>query len=277
MWRCAGIGNSQLLLALDLQSGLNLYRVGVSIFTIGQVAERSGFSASALRYYEDIGLVAPTTRTAAGYRVYDDQVLGRLAFIARAKQLGCSLDEVTDLVDIWDGERCGPVQRRFHELVTDKLYATQTRIAELIAFASQLQTAASRLDEPALDGPCGDGCACLAEHDPTAPSPVTLSIAAPREQPIVCTLQTTAMPERVERWHTVLAHVGARVRTADGRLRLGLHGVDLSELITLVEAEQQCCSFFAFVVTVDERGVALEIDAPDDAAEIVTAMFGTAA
>ncbi len=140
--------------------------MGVSTFTIGQVAERSGFSASALRYYEDVGLVAPTTRTEAGYRIYDDEVLGRLAFIARAKHLGCSLDEITDLVGVWDGERCGPVQRRFHELVTDKLYATQTRIAELIAFASQLQTAASRLDGPALDGPCGDGCACLAEHDP---------------------------------------------------------------------------------------------------------------
>ena len=70
----------------------------------------------------------------------------------------------------------------------------------------------------------------------------------------------------------------ARVRTADGRLRLELqHGVDLAELATLVAAEQQCCSFFAFVVTVDERGIALEIDAPDHAAEIVSAMFGTAA
>ena len=106
--------------------------------------------------------MAPTTRTEAGYRVYDGQVLGRLAFIARAKQLGCSLDEITDLVDVWDGERCGPVQRQFHELVTDKLHATQTRIAELTAFASQLQTAAAQLNEPALDGPCGDGCACLA-------------------------------------------------------------------------------------------------------------------
>ena len=250
----------------------------VSTFTIGQVAERSGFSASALRYYEDVGLVAPTTRTESGYRVYDDQVLGRLAFIARAKQLGCSLDEITDLVEIWDGELCGPVQRRLHQLVTDKLYATRTRIAELIAFASQLQTAAARLDEPALDGPCGSGCACLAEHDPPTPVPETLLIAAPREQPIACTLQTTAIPERIERWHTVLdANVGARVRTADGRLRLELRGVDLAELMTLVEAEQQCCSFFAFVVTVDERGVALEIDAPDHAAEIVSAMFGTAA
>ncbi len=249
----------------------------MSTFTIGQVAERSGFSASALRYYEDVGLVAPTRRTAAGYRLYDDGVLGRLAFVARAKQLGCSLDEITDLVGVWDGEQCGPVQRRFHELVTDKLHTTQTRIAELIAFAAQLQTAAAHLDLPALDGPCGKSCACLADNDPPSASPARFTPAASRVQPIACTLGSAAMPERVERWQAVLAHVRGRVRTADGRLRLELQrGVDLCELATLVAAEQQCCSFFAFVVTVDERGVGLEIDAPDDAAEIVAAMFGTA-
>ena len=78
-------------------------------YTIGEVAERSGFSASALRYYEGIGLVEPSTRTGGGCRVYDDGALARLAFISRAKQLGSSLEEITDLVEIWDGERCGPV------------------------------------------------------------------------------------------------------------------------------------------------------------------------
>ena len=250
----------------------------MSTFTIGQVAERSGFSASALRYYEDIGLVVPANRTESGYRLYDDKVLGRLAFIARAKQLGCSLGEITDLVDVWDGERCGPVQRRFHELVTDKLHATQTQITELIAFAGQLQTTAARLDGPTLNGPCRSGCACLAENDSLVPSLVTLSMAASNEPPIACTLQPTAMPGRIERWRAVLAHVRARVRTADGRLRLEMqHSTDLSELAYLVAVEQQCCAFFAFVLTIDERGIALEIDSPDEAAEIVSAMFGTAA
>src|SRR4029079_4289209 len=82
----------------------------VGTYTIGEAAERSGFSASALRYYEGIGLVQPSNRTDAGYRLYDDRALGRLAFIGRAKQLGCTLEEIIDLVSIWDGERCGPVQ-----------------------------------------------------------------------------------------------------------------------------------------------------------------------
>ena len=83
----------------------------MSAYTIGEVADRSGFTASSLRYYEGIGLVVPAARSAAGYRLYDDRSLARLAFIARAKQLGCTLEEISDLIGIWDGERCGPVQK----------------------------------------------------------------------------------------------------------------------------------------------------------------------
>jgi DNA-binding transcriptional MerR regulator len=134
----------------------------VGTYTIGETAERSGFSASALRYYEGIGLVEPSTRTEAGYRLYDDDTLARLAFISRAKQLGCSLDEIADLVEVWDGERCGPVQRRFHDLVTDRLADAERQIAELTALTDQLRQAAARLAGPPVDGPCSERCACLA-------------------------------------------------------------------------------------------------------------------
>jgi MerR family transcriptional regulator, copper efflux regulator len=149
----------------------------VSTYTIGETAERSGFSASALRYYEGIGLVEPSTRTEAGYRLYDDDTLARLAFISRAKQLGCSLEEITDLVGIWDGERCGPVQRRFHDLVTEKLADAQRQIAELTALTDQLHQAAAQLAGPAIDGPCSEGCACLALDGALAPVELTTNTA----------------------------------------------------------------------------------------------------
>jgi MerR family transcriptional regulator, copper efflux regulator len=149
----------------------------VSTYTIGETAERSGFSASALRYYEGIGLVEPSTRTEAGYRLYDDDTLARLAFISRAKQLGCSLEEITDLVGIWDGERCGPVQRRFHDLVTEKLADAQRQIAELTALTDQLHQAAAQLAGPAIDGPCSEGCACLALYGALAPVELTTNTA----------------------------------------------------------------------------------------------------
>ena len=85
----------------------------MSTLTIGQVADRTGFSTSSLRYYEGIGLVVPAGRSDAGYRMYDASVLTRLSFVARAKQLGCTLEEITDLLAVWDQDSCGPVQRRF--------------------------------------------------------------------------------------------------------------------------------------------------------------------
>ncbi len=145
----------------------------MSTYTIGETAERSGFSASALRYYEGIGLVVPSRRTGAGYRLSDDGTLARLSFIARAKQLGCSLEEITDLVGIWNGERCGPVQKRFHDLVTTKLADAERQIAELTALTHQLRHAATQLAGPAVDGPCSEDCACLALDGALAPVSLT--------------------------------------------------------------------------------------------------------
>lgn len=66
-------------------------------YRIKGVADRSGFGACDVRYYEEIELPPESTRTPAGYRLYDDHVLERLASISRAKQLGCNLDEIADL------------------------------------------------------------------------------------------------------------------------------------------------------------------------------------
>ena len=236
-------------------------------YTIGEVAERSGFSASSLRYYEGIGLVEPTTRTDAGYRLYDDDTLARLSFIARAKELGCSLEEITDLVSIWDGDRCGPVQGRFHELVTTKILDTRRRITELVALAGELQEAAAHLAGPAVDGPCDDGCACLG-----APDPPDAAAA-----PIACTLEPSARRDQLARWDDVLAFSRAR-HDVGGGVRIEFQpDVPVAEVARLAAEEQRCCAFFSFGLTVDERGVGLEVRAPDSAADILTALFGTPA
>jgi MerR family transcriptional regulator, copper efflux regulator len=245
-------------------------------FTIGQVAERTGFTPSTLRYYEGLGLVAPATRTEAGYRIYDEEALQRLAFISRAKQLGCSLDEIADLLDIWDGELCGPVQRRFHDLVNEKVAATQAQMADLAAFGSQLQLAAAQLNVPPIDGPCSDGCACMADPAPTTSAPIAL-VATPSDIPIACTLDAGAMPDRLAEWQAVLSEVRRRSTTPDGRLRVEFNeSLDLHTIVGLVAAEQQCCAFISFILTFDERGTALEVTAPESAADIIHTVFGKA-
>jgi MerR family redox-sensitive transcriptional activator SoxR len=63
------------------------------LLTVGDVAHRSGFAASALRFYERQGLIH-ATRTTGGQRRYQRNVLRRLAFIRAARNVGLSLDEV---------------------------------------------------------------------------------------------------------------------------------------------------------------------------------------
>lgn len=66
---------------------------GRELLTIGEVAQRSGFATSALRFYEREGLIA-ATRTTGGQRRYPRSVLRRLAFVRAASNVGLSLEEV---------------------------------------------------------------------------------------------------------------------------------------------------------------------------------------
>lgn len=68
------------------------------LLTIGEVAQRSGYPPSALRYYEREGLLR-TTRTSGGQRRYERSVLRRLAFIKAARTIGVGLDEVRHGLD----------------------------------------------------------------------------------------------------------------------------------------------------------------------------------
>ena len=73
---------------------------------IGTVADKTGVSAKAIRYYESIGLIAAAHRTHSGYRVYGDHDVQTLRFIQRARGLGFSVGEVSDLLALWrDSER----------------------------------------------------------------------------------------------------------------------------------------------------------------------------
>ena len=68
--------------------------------TIGRLAREAGLAAETLRYYERIGLIRPVQRTPSNYRLYDGEAKARLRFIRRAQNLGFSLAEVKELLDI---------------------------------------------------------------------------------------------------------------------------------------------------------------------------------
>jgi Cu(I)-responsive transcriptional regulator len=68
--------------------------------TIGRLAREAGLAAETLRYYERIGLIQPVQRTQSNYRLYDGHAESRLRFIRRAQNLGFSLAEVKELLDL---------------------------------------------------------------------------------------------------------------------------------------------------------------------------------
>jgi DNA-binding transcriptional MerR regulator len=69
---------------------------------IGALAQRSGVSASTIRYYESIDLLADPERSPAGYRDYDVDAVERLRFIRDAQAWGLTLDEVQTLLSLKD-------------------------------------------------------------------------------------------------------------------------------------------------------------------------------
>jgi len=72
---------------------------------IGEAARASSLPAKTIRYYEEIGLIAPAGRSDGNYRVYNDREVQTLRFIRRARSLGFSVGEVAELLDLWRDRR----------------------------------------------------------------------------------------------------------------------------------------------------------------------------
>ncbi|NHC62453.1 Cu(I)-responsive transcriptional regulator [Paenalcaligenes suwonensis] len=104
--------------------------------TIGVAAERSQLSSKMIRYYESEGLLQPTARSEAGYRLYTERDLHGLRFIQRARSLGFSLAQIKDLLTLWHNQ-----DRSSAEV---KLLAQQ-HIDELERKAAELQDMANTL------------------------------------------------------------------------------------------------------------------------------------
>ncbi|WP_232364459.1 Zn(2+)-responsive transcriptional regulator [Salinimonas lutimaris] len=82
---------------------------------IGELATRAGVSVDTIRFYESKGLLNATRRSASGYRLFSEEDLTRLSFIQRAKQVGFTLEEIAELLDLKthpDDHTCEEVKAR---------------------------------------------------------------------------------------------------------------------------------------------------------------------
>ncbi|MBC8036584.1 MAG: helix-turn-helix domain-containing protein [Rhizobiales bacterium] len=99
------------------------------VFTIGGLAAVSGVHLETIRYFERIGLLARSERSAGGHRVFSAGHLARLNFIRRAREMGFSQNEVRALLSLSDGElaSCGEVKA----LAENHLMAIRRKIRDL--------------------------------------------------------------------------------------------------------------------------------------------------
>lgn len=107
---------------------------------IGQAAAASGVSAKMIRYYEEIGLVAPASRTASNYRSYGEDEVHRLRFVRRARMLGFSLEETDRLLKLWGDKSRASAEVKKVALdhiadMEEKIAAMQDMVATLKSLA----------------------------------------------------------------------------------------------------------------------------------------------
>ncbi|MFB4304510.1 MerR family transcriptional regulator [Actinomadura sp. GTD37] len=234
---------------------------------ISQLAERSGVPATTLRFYEGAGLLT-ADRAPSGYRMYGEDAVTRLAFIGSAKHLGLPLEEIGELLTVWESGACADVQADLRPRVAARLAEGEHRLAELAAFTRTLHDVLHRLDAlPDRTGPCDAECG-FPDGPPDAGDPA----AAAPSGAIACSLTGAGMAERAAEWRAVVQ--GARPVEIAGGVRITLPVGSAAAVAELAAAEQRCCPFFDFRLRFAGAVIELEVRAPADAAGLVTELFG---
>ncbi|MFD7534779.1 MerR family transcriptional regulator [Streptomyces sp. NPDC059819] len=261
----------------------------MSEMRISQLAERTGVPATTLRFYESSGLL-PADRATSGYRVYGQDAVERLAFIGAAKLVGLPLEEIAELLAVWESGACHEVKADLRPRVASRLAAAEERSAELSAFRESLRAALDHLDAlPDRSGRCDPPCGFLTPADSAASARssarrVDVAMASSRraaeEQaerwrtaPVACSLNGEQRGERINDWHRVIS--GASRRTIRDGLRLTLPVARVQEVAALAAAEQSCCTFFDFRLHLDCPDLHLEVRARTDATAQLVELFAT--
>jgi MerR family transcriptional regulator, copper efflux regulator len=106
---------------------------------IGTVGKRLGLSVDAIRFYERNALLPPPPRTEGGFRQYSENDLETLSFIGRVQNLGFTLREVRELLQLRRGplQPCAPVRRRLEEKLAD----VQQKVSDLQKLEHELRLA----------------------------------------------------------------------------------------------------------------------------------------
>ncbi len=109
----------------------------MTVLTIGRVSRRTGVKVPTIRYYEQAGLLEEPQRTAGNQRVYDEKAVQRLMFIAHSRELGFSLEQIRELLQLAD-DPDQPCEQA-NQIALQHLAAIESRMKRLRSLKKELQ------------------------------------------------------------------------------------------------------------------------------------------
>ena len=115
----------------------------VASFTIGELAHAAGVPTTTVRYYERAGLLMPTARSGAGYRLYGRAALERLRFIRAAQGVGFALDDINALLEL-ETNGTDLCQTEVAGLLEKRLVETEARLRDLKQVKAHLSAALTK-------------------------------------------------------------------------------------------------------------------------------------
>ncbi len=132
------------------------------MFQVREVSRLLGLNPQTLYFYERIGLMPPPKRTAAGYRLYDEQALERLSFITQGKALGLSLDDIKELLMLQDGQKLSC--QEVYERLLKKVQQIDETILKLQTLKSQITPLIERCHRSLQKSEVGKQCVVFQEN-----------------------------------------------------------------------------------------------------------------
>lgn len=125
--------------------------------TVSELGRRTGTTADTIRYYERIGLLPDVARSPAGYRLFTESDVERLAFIKRAQRFGLQLDQITELLGVRDRGLCPCGHAR--ALLTGRLDELDEQLESLFRLKTDIEHLLQGGPPSEADGnwPCSSG------------------------------------------------------------------------------------------------------------------------
>ena len=121
-------------------------------FSIGEMCEAFGVTARALRFYEDEQLIAPERRGTA--RLYSERDRARLTWILRGKRVGFSLNDIREMLDLYDvGDQRATQRRVTIERCNDRIAAMRRQRVDIDATIHDLENFVAQLGGDLQEGP----------------------------------------------------------------------------------------------------------------------------